>query len=151
MVGILLTLFLNIISQYLDEPLAYLTVTYTPVSDFISPNVMSLIGVGVAAVSAKFLSNEELKYRQLGVLVFAVRDYIDALDGSIFRERSHTHASGQVGEKLIQYKQEKDFIQVPIPNSLGYFVDGVCDGIGDIFRFIAILFLLQRHPSKGTR
>ena len=73
--------------------------TYTRVSDFISPNVMSLIGVVVAAVSAKFLSHEELKYRQLGVLVFAVRDYIDALDGSIFRERSHSHASGQVGEK----------------------------------------------------
>ena len=86
-----LTLFPNIIFQYLDEPLAYLTVTYTRVSDFISPNVMSMIGVGVAAVSAKFLSHKELKYRQLGVLVFAVRDYIDALDGST--------ASGQVGEK----------------------------------------------------
>ena len=107
MVGILLTLFLNIISQYLDEPLAYLTVTYTPVSDFISPNVMSLIGVGVAAVSAKFLSNEELKYRQLGVLVFAVRDYIDALDGSIFRERSHSHAGGQVGENWYNTKRKK--------------------------------------------
>ena len=53
--------------QYLDEPLAYLTVTYTRVSDFISPNAMSLIGVAVAAISARFLAREELKYRQLGV------------------------------------------------------------------------------------
>ena len=88
----------NIFFKFLDEPLAYLTVTYTRVSDFISPNAMSLVGVAVAAVSARFLAREELKYRQLGVLVFAVRDYIDALDGSIFRERSHSHAAGQVGK-----------------------------------------------------
>ena len=53
--------------QYLDEPLAYLTVTYTRVSDFISPDAMSMIGVAVAAVSARFIAREELKYRQLGV------------------------------------------------------------------------------------
>ena len=41
--------------------------TYTRVSDFISPNAMSLIGVAVAAISARFLAREELKYRQLGV------------------------------------------------------------------------------------
>ena len=69
------------------------------------------------------------------MLVFALRDYIDALDGSIFRERSHSHAAGQV----------------PNPDSLGYVVDGVCDGIGDIFRFIAMLFLLQRYLSNGSR
>ena len=93
----------NVINlQYLDEPLAYLTVTYTRVSDFISPNAMSLIGVAVAAVSARFLAREELKVRQLGVLVFAVRDYIDALDGSIYRERSHSHAAGQVRENILK-------------------------------------------------
>ena len=60
------------LSQYLDEPLAYLTVHYTTLATFVSPNPMSLIGVLVAAVSARFIAREELKYRQLGVLVFAV-------------------------------------------------------------------------------
>ena len=41
--------------------------TYTRVSDFISLDAMSLIGVAVAAVSARFIAREELKYRQLGV------------------------------------------------------------------------------------
>ena len=91
---------IKICFQYLDEPLAYLTVTYTRVPDLISPNMMSLVGVAFAAVSAWFLASEELKYRQLGVLLFAVRDYIDALDGSIFRERSHSHAAGQVCNQL---------------------------------------------------
>ena len=40
---------------------------------------------------------------------------------------------------------------MPNPDSLGYVVDGVCDGIGDIFRFIAMLFLLQRYLSNGAR
>ena len=66
---------------------------------------------------------------------FQIRDYIDALDGSIFRERSHSHAAGQV----------------PNPDSLGFAVDGVCDGAGDVFRFIAIIFLLQRHLSNGMK
>ena len=43
------------------------------------------------------------------------------------------------------------FIQVPNPDSLGYAVDGVCDGIGDIFRFVAMVFLLQRYISNGAR
>ena len=64
-----------------------------------------------------------------------MRDYIDALDGSIYRERSHSHAAGQI----------------PNPDHLGYAVDGVCDGIGDFFRFIAFVVLLQRFFSAGNR
>ena len=58
--------------QFIDEPLAYLTVCYTRVADYFSPNSVSLIGVLVAAIAAKFFSKEELKYRQFGVLLFKV-------------------------------------------------------------------------------
>ena len=35
------------------------------------------------------------------------------------------------------------------PNSFGWMLDGVCDGFGDIFRFIAfIIFLSKVWPSK---
>ena len=58
--------------QFVDEPLAYLTVYYTRVADYFSPNAISLIGVLVAAIAAKFFVREELKYRQFGVLLFKV-------------------------------------------------------------------------------
>ena len=59
--------------QFIDEPLAYLTVYYTNIASYISPTGMSLIGVFVAAISARFMVKEELKYRQVGVVLFAVR------------------------------------------------------------------------------
>lgn len=58
--------------KFLDEPLAYLTVYYTNVAFYISPNGMSFIGVIVAALSARFLMKDDLRYRQFGVLLFAV-------------------------------------------------------------------------------
>ena len=59
--------------QFIDEPLAYLTVYYTNVATYISPNAMSFIGVFVAAVAARFFVKEELKYRQFGVFLFKVK------------------------------------------------------------------------------
>eukprot|EP00092_Neocalanus_flemingeri_P034761 GFUD01037829.1.p1 GENE.GFUD01037829.1~~GFUD01037829.1.p1 ORF type:complete len:361 (-),score=72.17 GFUD01037829.1:68-1150(-) len=119
--------------QFLDEPLAYLTVYYTSISTYISPNAMSLIGVGFAALAAHFFVKEELRYRQFGVLLFMIRDYIDALDGNIYRERSQTHSVGHVAN----------------PSSFGWAVDGVCDGFGDIFRFIAFGLVLHKLFGNG--
>jgi len=121
--------------QYVDEPLAYLTVHLSSIADYISPNAVSFIGVAVAACSARFMVHPDSHYRNLGVLLFKVRDYIDGLDGSIARERAHTHSVGHVAN----------------PDSWGWMVDGVCDGFGDIFRFIAFIFILHRalQNTKG--
>ena len=45
---------------------------YTAISEFISPNAVSLCGVAVAALAARFFVKEDLRYRQLGVLLFKV-------------------------------------------------------------------------------
>ena len=58
--------------QFIDEPLAYLTVYHTRVAEYISPNGMSFIGVIFGALAARFFIKEDLKYRQFGVFLFAV-------------------------------------------------------------------------------
>lgn len=119
--------------QYVDEPLAYFTVYHSRISDFVSPNAVSFLGVAIAAVSARFLAHSDIKYRHLGVLLFKVRDYMDGLDGDVARERSQTHYVGQVAN----------------PDSFGWMVDGVCDGLGDIFRFLAFIAVMKRALSNG--
>ena len=65
-----------------------------------------------------------------------MRDYIDGLDGSIYRERHQTHSSGHVAN----------------PSSFGWMMDGVCDGFGDFFRFLAFVVVLQRYlASNGAK
>ena len=73
-------LMLSATIQFIDEPLAYLTVYYTRVAEYFSPNAVSLLGVLVAAIAAKFFVNEELKYRQFGVLLFKVCWFYRILD-----------------------------------------------------------------------
>jgi len=121
--------------QYVDEPLAYLTVHHTRIAEYMSPNQMSYLGVIVALVSAKFLAHSDIRYRHLGVLLFKVRDYIDGLDGSIARERSHSHRMGHIAN----------------PESSGWMVDGICDGMGDFFRFVAFIVTLHRVLNSGGK
>ena len=58
--------------QFIDEPLAYLMVHYSKIASYMSPNAVSLIGVGFAALAAKLLVKDKLRYRQFGVLLFKV-------------------------------------------------------------------------------
>ena len=57
---------------------------------------------------------------------------MDGLDGSIYREQSNSHALGHVANT----------------SSLGWAVDGVCDGFGDFLRFIAFGIILQRYVGN---
>merc|ERR1712243_199088 len=62
-------------------------------------------------------------------------DYIDGLDGSIARERSHSHRMGHIAN----------------PESSGWMVDGICDGMGDFFRFVAFIVTLHRVLNSGGK
>ena len=64
---------MKLFCQFIDEPLTYLTVHYSSIASYISPNAMSLIGVGLAAFAARFFVKDGLRYRQFGVLLFKVR------------------------------------------------------------------------------
>merc|ERR1711892_922682 len=89
---------------------------------------MSFLGVAVAAVSMRYFISEDLNRRRFGVVLFKVRDFIDSLDGAIAREVRNSH-----GDLLVAN-----------PESLGWMIDGVCDGIADVLRFIAYIIYLQK-------
>lgn len=78
--------------QYIDEPLAHLTVNKTSIHKFLSADVVSIIGVVFALAAARLIFSESLKVQQLGVLLFKIRDYMDGLDGVVARERRHDFA-----------------------------------------------------------
>lgn len=119
-------------THYLDTPMGFWTVHYTPVSQYLSANAVSILGVFCAAIAAKCISTPNLKIRQLGVIVFKVRDYLDALDGFVARQNKHE-------DKM-----------VPEPGTSGYLFDGACDALGDIFLLLAICHYVYRcSPEFG--
>lgn len=66
----------------------------------------------LAILAAKLVASETLLIRQLGVLVFECRSFLDALDGTVARERMHqTQNISRFG-------------------SFGHFVDGLTDTLG---------------------
>ena len=82
-----------------------------------SPNAVSLIGVGFAALAAKLFVRDELRYgfsfHSKYMYLPQIRDYIDGLDGSIFREQTNSNALGHVANT----------------SSIGRAVDGEFDGL----------------------
>jgi len=126
-------LMLSSFIQFIDEPLGYFTVSHTDIAKYFSANLVSTFGVVVAFVAAKFFMCDSLRYRQIGVLIFKVRDFIDALDGYMAREVLLIQSAGQI----------------PRPYTIGWAVDGICDGLADIFRFYAFAVVIHRVFSNG--
>lgn len=119
--------------HYVDEPLSYWTMAYTNIARVMSANVVSFIGVLFAAAACKMFMSESLHVRQLGVLLFKVRDYLDSLDGWVARARANqVHIN-------------------PDQGSFGSIVDGTCDGVADVMMLVAIFFLLYRNNVFNGR
>ena len=118
--------------HYIDESLAYWTVTYTNVSRVMSANAVSILGVVFAAVASRFFISDSLKIRQFGVVLFKIRDYLDSLDGYVARQR----------RQEIHMKIE--------PNTMGYFFDGICDGLADLMLFLAVTYWFYKNNLMAT-
>ncbi|CAG7729963.1 unnamed protein product [Allacma fusca] len=95
---------------------------------FVSANSISVSHVLVAAVAAKLIAHDSLCVRRLGVVLFEVRNFLDAFDGTVAR----TRRSGQPS----------------VSNSMGWYMDGICDGFGTLFLLLACFVYLRNHPIK---
>lgn len=119
-------------NHYLFAPLATIfdNVVGISQSTFITPNMISFFHVIVACVSGKLVASDSLGYRRLGVLLFQIRTFLDDLDGHVARVKKHIRGErSEIGTS-------------------GYYVDGLCDGLGCIALLLGIFFFLKNNPPR---
>ncbi|XP_060075221.1 ceramide phosphoethanolamine synthase-like [Ylistrum balloti] len=124
-------LMMDHMSHYIFNPIAELVVAIfepTGVYHIVTPNVISITGLVLGFVSAKFVSMESLQYRRIGIIIFQYRMWLDVLDGVVFR-----HTSGDP-----VYKSHR--------SSLGFFIDIDCDILSGVALAFGCLFYLWKYP-----
>lgn len=120
-------------SFYIRTPLAYFLEDYFSISvnlPWLTANLISFTHVVLSFVSVKFLADaESLERRQLGCVIFHVRNFLDSLDGVIYR--AHV--------KQTTFKSNY--------GSFGYLVDAVSDTVGGVCLSLGVaLYLLKKRP-----
>ena len=98
-------------------------------SDFITPNMISFFHVFVAILSGRLIALDSLGYRRLGVVLFQIRTFLDDLDGHVARAKRHIRGErSEIGTQ-------------------GYYVDGICDGLGCIALMVGVFVFLRNNVS----
>jgi CDP-alcohol phosphatidyltransferase len=98
-------------------------------SDFITPNMISFFHVFVAILAGRLIALDSLCYRRLGVVLFQFRTFLDDLDGHVARTKRHVRGErSEIG-------------------TMGYYVDGICDGLGCIALMIGVFIFLRNNVS----
>ncbi len=93
----------------------------------ISANSISFTHCFLSLISIKFFSSESLSRRQIGVLIFEFRSFLDCLDGVVFRAHTKTqHYRSYYG-------------------GLGYYVDALSDILGGICLVVGCLLYFYKH------
>lgn len=119
-------------NHYVLSPLASLVDYLLGISRswmWLTPNAISVSHVAVAVIGARYITRSSLFYRRIGVILFLVRAWLDDLDGHVARMR-------------LNIKGERSDV-----GSIGYLVDGVCDGLGCIALAVAVFFFLRRNSN----
>lgn len=99
-------------------------------SSWITPNMISFFHVFVAIAAGRMIASDSLGYRRIGVVLFQFRTFLDDLDGHVARVRKNV-------------KGERSEI-----GTAGYYVDGICDGLGCIALMIGIFVFLKNNPPR---
>ncbi|XP_045204250.2 ceramide phosphoethanolamine synthase-like [Mercenaria mercenaria] len=99
---------------------------------FITPNMVTFTHLVISFISAKFVFSESLQMRRIGVLLFELRSFLDAFDGTVYR----SHAS------IKAYKSDH--------SNFGFWFDCVADTIGGFALMFGALFFLWWKCPPGT-
>lgn len=125
-------LLLDHTNHYLFAPMATIfdNIVKCSKSNWITPNMISFFHVFVAILAAKLIASDSLGYRRVGVVLFQIRTFLDDLDGHVARQRKHIRGErSEIG-------------------TTGYYIDGLCDGLGCIALMIGIFVQLKNNPPR---
>lgn len=126
-------LMLDYPNLYILSPLAAIIDRILGISKswtWVTPNMISGFHVFVAIWAGRFVASSSLWDRRMGVLLFEFRTWLDDLDGHVARKRKHiTGERSDVG-------------------SAGYWVDGICDGLGCIALMAGVFYFLKKNPPR---
>lgn len=125
-------LMLDPTNHYIFAPLATLFDDFVGFSrsELITPNMISFFHVFVAILSGRLIASDSLGYRRLGVVLFQFRTFLDDLDGHVARTKRHIRGErSEIG-------------------TIGYYVDGICDGLGCIALMIGVFVFLRNNPPR---
>ncbi|UJR15844.1 hypothetical protein I4U23_002770 [Adineta vaga] len=124
-------------TQFIREPLAECLESkfyFTYYFPMISANAVSFFHCFLSLISIKFFSSESLFRRQIGVLIFQARSFLDCLDGVVFR----AHAKNQ------RYKSYY--------GDLGYYVDAISDILGGTCLVVGcLLYFFKQRPIVRSK
>ncbi|XP_037047788.1 ceramide phosphoethanolamine synthase [Bradysia coprophila] len=125
-------LLLDHTNHYLFAPMATIfdNIVKCSQSNWITPNMISFFHVFVAILAAKLIASDSLGYRRVGVVLFQIRTFLDDLDGHVARQKKHIRGErSEIG-------------------TTGYYIDGLCDGLGCIALMIGIFVQLKNNPPR---
>ncbi|XP_055315954.1 ceramide phosphoethanolamine synthase [Sitodiplosis mosellana] len=99
-------------------------------STFITANMISFFHVFVAILAGRMVASDSLCYRRIGVVLFQFRTFLDDLDGHVARQKKHIRGErSEIG-------------------TAGYYIDGLCDGLGCIALMIGVFVFLRNNPPR---
>lgn len=119
-------------NHYIFAPLAIIFDQLLSISKnkLITPNMISVFHVFVAISAGRMVASDNLGYRRFGVILFQVRTFLDDLDGHVAR-------------MLKNIRGERSEI-----GTSGYYMDGICDGLGCIALMIGVFIYLKNNPPR---
>ncbi|XP_052768647.1 ceramide phosphoethanolamine synthase-like isoform X2 [Mya arenaria] len=114
-------------SEYFNEITHFSEVFY-----FISPNMITFTHLFLAFVSMRFIVSDSLTSRRIGCLIYEVRSFLDAFDGTVYR----AHAANK---NYMSHHSE-----------LGFWIDSTSDTIGGAALMFGVVFCLwwKHQPRK---
>ena len=113
------------VTHYLATPLSEALCYYTNFGVnfyYITPNVISFTHLCLGLLSARFVFSESLYRRRIGIVLYEVRSFLDAFDGTVYRSHANDKA----------YKSDH--------SNFGYWVDVVSDTLSGFALCFGILF-----------
>lgn len=125
-------LMLDHTNHYLFAPMATIfdNIFGISKSTWITPNMISFFHVFVAIAAGRLIASDSLSYRRMGVVIFQLRTFLDDLDGHVARQRKNIRGErSEIG-------------------TAGFYIDGICDGLGCVALMIGIFVHLKNNPPR---